>query len=132
MNIAQTTQLLLLVGKVKRLEFATGDFEAWALVLADTDYEDAKTVTVAWLRDHPGEWMEAGHVHQGVKALERERLRAYGDIEPPEVEQSGAEWAAWKREMVRKIARGEWARDPATQKGVPAGSRRAIEGRRGA
>lgn len=132
MNIAQATQLLLLVGKVKRWEFTDDDFQAWALILADTDFEDAKGVTVQWLRDHPGEWMEAGHVHQGVKALERERLRAYGDIEPPDVEQTGAQWVAWKREMVRQIARGEWVRDPVTQKGVSAGPRKAVEGRAGA
>jgi hypothetical protein len=84
-NLTETSVLTTIIGDVKQMKFSREQVESWQLILADTDFTDARAVVVEYLREHPGEWMEAGHIVQGVKEIREARRRAYGSLIPEQV-----------------------------------------------
>ena len=74
MTKTEIAQLLTLAASYDNRKLGPEHVEAWALLLADLDYEDA----VEALKNHyrtSDKWMMPAHVVQGVKALEADRER---------------------------------------------------------
>jgi hypothetical protein len=117
MNLTEASVLTTLIGDVKQMGFSKDQVESWQLVLADTDFDDARAVVIKFLRERPGDFMEPGHIVQGVKEIREARRRAYGSLIPEQVwpeldnEPFGELHMQKTRELAEMVASGRIVRN---------------------
>lgn len=85
--------------------------DAWALLLDDIRFVDAKTALVNVTRARP--FVSPAEIRAEVTRIRGQRLTDFGPLPDPPAELSDADYPAWLREMRRRIADGEPVERPA-------------------
>ena len=107
--------------------------DAWMLILADLDYDDARRAVAEIVRQplEPGKsrYIEPGHIVGGVKRIRAQRLEVTPVPPPPPEIESPADQIAWQRKVREQIANGTFVAPedhPKAIVSVPAGSWRDL------
>lgn len=91
MNHDETEALLIRASVIDSRKITPSMVDVWQEILANVDFTAAKAALVAHRREHPGVYLEPGHIRQQViVALDRERARRGPHPRPP----AGELWAA--------------------------------------
>lgn len=74
MNRNEVLDVLKVVAAATRRTIGEPDVAIWLEILAGDRRDDALRAVKDHLSQHPGVWLEPGHVHQRVRAMVRERM----------------------------------------------------------
>ena len=90
MDLQETEQLLIRASAVDSRQIEDEIVAAWQEILADVSYDKAVRGLIAHRRNHPGVYLEPGHVLQGMREERRQREETTGlhPAPPP-----GKRWA---------------------------------------
>jgi hypothetical protein len=91
MKIADTAKMIAIAAAIDNRRTSEAMAEAWHEVIGHLDYEDARRGLRLHRANHPGVYLEPGHILQALIA-ERARHRELYGIHPPAP--AGKRWAA--------------------------------------